>query len=66
MLNSFYSWLEDCFIWFFPSSLLTDPFISLIIKGLEFFFGLWLLYILIGKPILAIFHMFDEKVYRGR
>lgn len=66
MLTSFYQWLENCFSWFFPSTLLSDPFIALIIKGLEFFFGLWLLYIYIGKPILMIFRLFDEKVYKGR
>ena len=66
MMSSFYQWLESCFSWFFPQSLLQDSLIALIIKGLEFFFGCWLLYILILKPILYIFKLFDNKVYKGR
>lgn len=66
IMSSFYEWLESCLTWFFPEVLLQDTFISLIIKGLEFFFGCWLLYLLILKPILYLFKLFDKKVYGGR
>lgn len=66
IMTSFYQWFESCLTWFFPVSLLEDTFISLIIKGLEFFFGCWLLYLLILKPILYLFKLFDNKVYGGR
>ncbi len=61
--SSFWAWLDTCLSWFFPPALLEDAFISLIVKGLEFFFGLWLLYILLLKPILMIFRLIDKKIY---
>jgi hypothetical protein len=65
VFNSFWSWLETCLTWFFPETLLQDSFISLIINGLEFVFGVWLLYLLIMKPILMIIRGFDNHIYRG-
>lgn len=62
--SSFWAWLETCLTWFFPPALLEDAFISLVVKGLEFFFGCWLLYILLLKPILMLFKYIDSKVYR--
>lgn len=63
--SSFWSWLEKCLSWFFPQTLLSDSFISLTVKGLEFTLGIWLLYILIMKPILMIFRGFDNHIYKG-
>lgn len=65
VFSSFWSWLETCLTWFFPETLLQDSFISLIINGLEFVFGVWLLYLLIMKPILMIIRGFDNHIYRG-
>ena len=63
--SSFWSWLETCLSWFLPDTLLADPFISLCVKGLEFIFGVWLLYILIMKPIIMIFRGFNNHIYKG-
>lgn len=65
VFNSFWSWLQTCLSWFFPETLLQDSFISLIINGLEFVFGVWLLYLLIMKPILMVIRGFDNHIYRG-
>lgn len=65
MTTTFFEWLENCLAWFFPASLLADPLCALIIKGLEFIFGLWLLYILIWKPILFLFGVISNKIYGG-
>ena len=63
--SSFWSWLETSLSWFLPETLLADPFISLCVKGLEFTLGIWLLYILIMKPILMIIRGFDNHIYKG-
>ena len=42
-----------------------DEFENADVKGLEFTYGIWLLYILIMKPILMIFRGFDNHIYKG-
>lgn len=62
--SSFWSWLESCLTWFISPTLLSDPFVSLIVKSLEFTFGIWLLYILIMKPILMLLRYVEKYIYR--
>lgn len=66
MLETFYLYLESVFAWFFGSTILQDTFCAWCVKALEFYLGIWLLYLLIAKPILYLIKVIDSKIYSKR
>ena len=67
MVNSFsgfWDWLAQCLAWFLPPSFLTDPFLSQVTLCLQYLLGVWMLYLLIMKPILMLMRTMSYYIYR--
>ena len=57
--------IKDVLTWFFPASLLTDPFIQLLNNCVYYVFGWWFIGTLLFKPCY-LFLKWLANMFRGK